>query len=675
MMLNKIAGIFGFKVTRLDEDRFFGRSGAYLGANSSTVFSNTNDFVNAYTQISYVGQCAQKIADHIARMPWELKTARNKTSDNYIFESLIYNESGLSVEYKKIVLMSAINYCLDGNIFLLLDTRSVYSKQTKTPDCVIPINPACVDIYDENGVLVTSTSTNVGYKATRYMVRHGARCFEVMPDQIIHISNPGPFNCIRGMGIVQQNAAYLDVDRYRTLFEQSAMKQGARVPAVLLNEGERPLSQTQRDQIKTQFREEVYGYENSGTIPLIDGNFKLQNTNFDFREMEMLEKARFSREDIMAMFSIPPLVYGITSDVRYDSSQEQMRIFYDICAPRYTPAIESAFQCILNKIDSKLRFRLIAPRYYDRAQIKDAFDRGAITPNEYRLIIGLDPVPDDAFDKTYITMSLVPLDDLESLQDVEIEKPSSEPDDPEEAKKKIAVTNDLNITRDWQMRIHRRALRTKKRTMKNMMKEVSNYSKSLENRLLSLLEGGKTLPDDPTIDELWDDAAEYGELYSSGYKMHQSAVAIGVNDGNELWDVDIDGSILNPKIMLVVEKLAKKYADQTVNSRREELRNVMNLWRQSGQGIGDLKRSIQDMGSELYGAQAWKAQRIARTEAALAWDQANLLAYDQIGVRVFDIVGCIDNFTDCNKRGIPRDQVDNLRFHPNHTGTMVPHVE
>jgi hypothetical protein len=74
----------------------------------------------------------------------------------------------------------------------------------------------------------------------------------------------------------------------------------------------------------------------------------------------------------------------------------------------------------------------------------------------------------------------------------------------------------------------------------------------------------------------------------------------------------------------------------------------------------------------------WRANLIARTETADAYQQGALNSYEQIGTESVDIIGCEDNgimpgeLYGCNSKGIPILAAYDVRFHPNHKGAPVP---
>ena len=662
--LNKVASFFnGAKSASWNESRFFDGNNA---AQRSTLFKNPTHYLAAYESISYAGQCASKISTYTSQLKYTLKTGE-KEIKNDLIELVLSGrvagfESGLS--YQDFYMISMLHLLLSGEIFWLVDYRSAYAKARRIPDSFIPIPPSNVEVFDDSGVLVTSSTRQTSNKAQYYRVNLGHTYFEVTPSDIIATVVPGPYNTLRGIGVVQQNASYLDQVASMTIFNQMFFKNGARSNGfVTPKDADRPPQPNQVADIKKQIREEWSGAQNWGKLLYIPSALELQKIELSHNDMQYLEQMRFSREDINAMFSLPPIVAGIMNDVKYDSAAEQMRVFYDITCKRFVPFLEKHIQKAIKLIDKNITFATVYPRYYEKSQLQNAFDRGVITRNEYRQAIEFETV--SGLDDYYMTMQLIPAEDA-GLSQYETEPT------------KCCDTSTKSEKKNDNARLLRRARRTKARTEKRFAKDVADFYAGQLDRILKNLDALKSIGMDvqikaDDIDRVFNSKTEKALAKKSLTPAYQSAVTLGVTDQNELHGTDIDDTTQNPKIVLVVEKLATRYANRTIDSRREELKTIISDWRESGDSWNTLKQNVQTAYVDgLTGAETWKAHRIARTEASYAWDQSAFLAYDVLGVKTYDVIGCMDSETDCNKKGIPADERDSLEFHPNHTGIIVP---
>lgn len=76
----------------------------------------------------------------------------------------------------------------------------------------------------------------------------------------------------------------------------------------------------------------------------------------------------------------------------------------------------------------------------------------------------------------------------------------------------------------------------------------------------------------------------------------------------------------------------------------------------------------------------WRAQLIGRTESMYLQEAGNSAGYEELGVKVLDVIGCEDNVIlpgeefGCNSKGIPVERASSIEYHPNHRGALVPSV-
>ena len=61
---------------------------------------------------------------------------------------------------------------------------------------------------------------------------------------------------------------------------------------------------------------------------------------------------------------------------------------------------------------------------------------------------------------------------------------------------------------------------------------------------------------------------------------------------------------------------------------------------EEGQSIPQIRAALEKEFDTLKSRKGWRAVRIARTESSYAYDQASMLVFDEMGVEIFDVVGC-----------------------------------
>jgi len=142
------------------------------------------------------------------------------------------------------------------------------------------------------------------------------------------------------------------------------------------------------------------------------------------------------------------------------------------------------------------------------------------------------------------------------------------------------------------------------------------------------------------------------------------------------------GEDVHPQAANNIHKRAYNLARQVMKinetTRKQLERRVVSAVA-DGSTIKQTVDSIRDAIPEISAA---RVPTIARTEVGRAIDEGTKQAIlDSSSVTLVDVVGCqavepncpeFDGRPTCNITGVPADRVDELEFHPNHTGCIIP---
>lgn len=648
------------------ESRFFGEPKSSYSSN----FNSGKDFLNAYELCNYLGNLISIIAGDISRLDWEVIDGRGKVVDDPSIMAFIQKPG--SLEYKEFTEILILHYILDGNVFVGRSLETARDVKNKTAKLRVLI-PALVDIYDEYGSLVTASSITNSDKISKYYVNLGAGGMaSVNEELIIHVKALGSKNTIRGMGKVQQNAALLDSDRMTSIFNNMFFQQGARVSLIVTPKEN--LSTTIFGEYIQKMRDVYEGARNHGKIMFSPVAGEVKNGNITQNDMQFIEQRKLTRDDINDILQVPAIRLA-GREVRFDSAKEQLRAYYEFCLPSYGSVISAVFgrELATRTGRTDLKFKIKYPAIFSMDVARDLFDRGSITQNEYREMFGKQKMKDKSFDERFMTMQYIPVSlVLEPPVQAQIQVPTQQ----EQQIQKEPVQKDTGkkrFSRAEQYNIHKQATLIRRQCEKRIQKDVRGFYDGMRTRILDKIKSTAHLST-KAIEDPFDIESEIINAKNAARPMHTASITLSMNEMNRILDINLDSSTQNKFVRLVVEKLGNRYATQTMNSRYEELRTLFGNAQEQGQSISEIAGTITEYFEELSGENAWKATRIARTEAFYAWDQAAVNAYNEIGVTIVDVIGCEDEIGGCNRQNIPIDEAVNLEFHPNHTGTIVPQI-
>ena len=649
----------GAKSASTSMSDFFARENG-AGSSFASYYRTPADYVSSFETANYVANIVGIIASDISKLEFSILDRKNEHFSNPKIEAFLASPCS-SMSLIEFLQQSVQHLLLDGNVFWAAVQENLAQVATQGVS-YFPVNPGLVRVYAKNGLLVSAGTATAAYEVDRYDISgNGTPLFSLPPEKIIHTKTLGPKNAIRGMGKIQQNANLLDADRLTSIFNNQFFAQGAKIPFILMLDED--FSPSTWDRVVASMEASTRGVSNWMRYLTLPFKAQIKELTSTHADLQYLEQRKFTRQEIREIFQVPSIILG-GNEARYDSSEEQLRAYYGFTLPRYAAPIQQALTTVVRKLSGRndISFAFHYPNVYRLDSADKLFDRGGLTPNQYRELFGLKPDnTNPELDRYYIGAQYLP-----------IEVSNQPPSLPQSASGKNAVIGEKS---ERQLRIHRRATRSKRRSAKLFESGIKSFYRAMEARVLGALKSvdGLSLKDPgPDLDEIFNFEDERAAAIRAGKSLFTSAVTVGVTDANELFGTDVDSSTRNQKIVLVVERLNKRYADRTIDSRREDVRGILSSWRESGEPISELSGQLKDYFRQLTGENAWMATRIARTEASHAWDQASILSYDELGVETFDVVGCEDDVGDCNATGVPRSQVENLVFHPNHTGTLVP---
>jgi HK97 family phage portal protein len=653
---------------------FFSRQKA--NSKTSSTLTNTSEYLSAVETISFVGRCVRTIAGDIAAMPWEITDENGdpaKGADDIIN---LFKKPCPGINNYNFIAMSVLHLLLDGNVFIVPDAfeKTKYSVKNGIYNTLNLVTPCNCTVRAGNTIISASTQTSYSY-ADRYDISLSSKIVSLEANKMHHIKYLNGNNCIRGMGIIQENAPTLDQDRISSIFNNAFYKFGAQSNMVV----KPPVDMGPEDFELWQklFAAKFTGAQNWGKpIYTLPGG-EITPLNLSNKDMQYLEQRKFTQQYIASVFYLPDLIAGLNVSGKYDTAKEQIEIYQTLTLPRFYLLLESGYTALIQSIAPALFFKF-RPKHtvnQEKMQIvvSSLFDRGIINGNEGRELIGLDKRDDQPhLEDFYIGMSYLPVSEA-GYQPEETTDEDGKAYNPAGRRKQLMYL--------------RTASKTKTLTEKKILPIVKEYYRAQKERVLTELDKHKDIGSITTkeissgigIGMFFDEKKERDEMRKNAAKFHTAASTVSINEINKVLKTSINPSFQNYRFKLVVDKLGTRYINRKLNTDREAIKKIINQNIEQGNGLADLKADIQDHYDTYLDEKGWAAVRVARTEAMYSFDQASKLAFEDLQVKMVDVIGCKgdDDYpeSNCNRSHIPIGEMDTMEFHPNHTGCFVPSLD
>lgn len=219
-------------------------------------------------------------------------------------------------------------------------------------------------------------------------------------DTMMHLAWWSPLGPI-GVSPLQQLGVTLTVENAAQRYQQALFRNGARPPsAITVSEQFLTLEPAQRQVLLQQLREDVTNIhanpDNAGRPPLLPPGLDWKPVGHTAVEAELIDQRKVAREEIAAVYQIPPPMLGILDKATYSNIETQREMFFtDTLGPPLI-LIEQTLNAtlvkrLLREDDLFVEFDFAGVLRGDRLQeiqaIREAIATGVLTPNEGRGVL------------------------------------------------------------------------------------------------------------------------------------------------------------------------------------------------------------------------------------------------------------------------------------------------
>ena len=263
-------------------------------------------------------------------------------------------------------------------------------------------------------------------KVYRYGNRPTALDFK--PIDIMHGRYPNPASLYYGMGPLQASTMAVRLNDYMDTYEESLFKNKAQPGTLLVPEY--PLQGEARLRLEEDFNRRMAGAANTGKTLVAPAKMKLEQFAFSPRDMSALLKQRATKEEIAAIFDIPPTLMTPSGTRAKTDADEYIYCRYGI-RPRLTRLAQTLNRDIVSEYDDRLFCAFDNPVPSDKEhdlKRKIADLRAGVTfINEEREAQGLQPVPWGS--EPILPMNMAPMSQAQELREKKQEQPQKTPKD------------------------------------------------------------------------------------------------------------------------------------------------------------------------------------------------------------------------------------------------------
>lgn len=269
-------------------------------------FTNYNSFLRAATQISWVYKAVSIVGESIAMVPGFIyDDEENEILTNKILNQMFKRPNEFMTWFE---MKEGIVWHLDltGNVYLLKDEYNALGQPTK----IYLLRP------DKMEVVPSSTKFIAGYQ---YDVDGNKIPFK--REDIIHIKLPNPISDLVGMGKIEASQITYNTEIAASTYNWKFFENGASPSAILTNEAS--MNEDSYNRLVKLFQKRQTGFMRMQRPMLLEQGTQYKQMGLSQQDMAFMEQRKFSQQEILSIFGVPPAKAGIMEYASYANVKEQ----------------------------------------------------------------------------------------------------------------------------------------------------------------------------------------------------------------------------------------------------------------------------------------------------------------------------------------------------------------
>ena len=238
---------------------------------------------------------------------------------------------------------------------------------------------------------------------------------DVSVDDVLHIAYWSPTGPI-GVSPLQQLGVTLQIEDAAQRAQRAIFANGMRQSSMLVaSEQFMGLAPADREVVMQQLRDSITelfaGPDNSGRPLLLPPGLDYKPAGQSMAEADLIEQRKITREEVAAVYLIPPPLIGILDKATYSNITTQRDMTYTDCLGPPLVLIEQCLNAqivrnLLGETDVFAEFDFAAVLRGDPleeiAALRDAIGTALLTPNEGRGILNRQKSDDPGMDRFYL---------------------------------------------------------------------------------------------------------------------------------------------------------------------------------------------------------------------------------------------------------------------------------
>lgn len=589
-------------------------------SNSGDSVYRTEEAENLYKKLTWVYKCVAKNAENIAQVPKKIYQIKDNDPNKKID---ISNRPEFEVIYKPNPFQTNYDFWYESILRLLLQGELFWLKAKTSQNKIIQLY---ADWRSEDVTVVPDPQ----YMIKKFIHVENNKKVPYSADEIFFLKFIDPQDQLRGLPPLKAgtDAAILEIDAIN--YNKKQFSEGFTIKGVV----DAPVLKNEEDARRVQERfKKLYSGRKGENVAVTYGGAKFTALNSaSNRDAQFIEQRNMNREEILAVFGVPPAIVGIFDSAIKANAIEQRKTFWiETLIPLMTKVITTINQFLLPELltipgsiivmePDLSNIQVLKEDTNDKSKrYNEAFSKGAATPNDIRVnILNLEPIDTPEMNTTYMPFNLVPtsmIEDNQSNNDDEKNLPASIENKRFQTRLSVEKRDNIwskiiKIQEPYEELFKKLIVKLFKQQRKETLKILKdNFEKSITKGSLEI--EGLVIPDD------WVDifAKESAALF-------KKSLFGGVAVVNALTDEDLI-PLLSPIVEQEAGALITKFSTDINETTRTSIIENIREGLKNDESLEEISLRINTI---FNYAEKNRSKLIARTESMNALNKGQLLA-------------------------------------------------
>ena len=308
--------------------------------NHSGKFPKRNSGITDYARISWVYACVNRIATTASGAPLVFYDGDSANENNRITDpdsdilKLFSPPNPPQIaSLNDLINRTFVNLGISGKVFWVFSA----SDGGDIPDTVAirsSLRPILSDPNSGRKFYSQGVSgTGIGNNETLilegwYNQVDGSQIIEIYePEVVLPILYYNPYNVYDGLSPLTAARISIDAEKKISNWNSAFFKIGMKNPIIVKSKG--TMTTEQKVELRKEIRNYYSGIEGGQGALLLGGNVEVTDVKISTKDVDFIKGKELNREEIAAIYGVPPALLGIFNYSNYSNTREQRQLFWE----------------------------------------------------------------------------------------------------------------------------------------------------------------------------------------------------------------------------------------------------------------------------------------------------------------------------------------------------------